>query len=139
MKKRATDTNNDEAAATGTTPTVPASKKVNMTSLFFANMKRVARMNSRNIIFVCVQITNPNVVSAVCRYVRILRMSVARVGAALFLKVKTDVNIFLLNLCNAFLSIANNICWCCGVHSQNAGGRRSKGSNMTSTWQPIPN
>jgi hypothetical protein len=139
MKERATDANNDEAAATDTTPTVPISKKVNMTSLFFANMKWVARMNSHNIILTCVQITNPNVVNAVCRQVRVPRMSVARVGAVLFLKVKTDVNIFLLNLCNAFLSIASNICWCCGMHSQNAGGGRSKCSNMTSIWQPIPN
>ena len=102
-KERAVDAANDDLVATGTTPTVPVSKKVSNNNIFFANMeregtmKRVASMNSRNKIFTCVQITNPNMVSAACRQVRVPRMSMAGVGAALFLKVRADLNLFLLN------------------------------------------
>ena len=143
-KERAVDANNNDLAATGTTPTVPASKKVSNNNIFFANMewaggmKWVASINSGNIIIAFMQITDPNMVSAACRQVRVPRMSVAGVGAALFLKVRADLNLSLLNYCNGFCSIASNMMLVLRCGHTECRRRRGKG-NKTSTRQPNPN
>jgi hypothetical protein len=64
-------------------------------------MDRVDCNSSPNKIFACVQIANSNVVRAVCRQVRVPRMSVGGVGAALFMKVRADIILILFNWCNA--------------------------------------
>jgi hypothetical protein len=66
------------------------------------NMDRVDCISSPNKIFVCVQITNSNVISSVCRQVRVPRMSVGGVGAALFMKVGADILLIVFNWRNAF-------------------------------------
>ena len=51
-------------------------------------MNRATTISFPAMIFACVQNAHPNVVITACRQLRVPRMSVAGVGAAVFMKVR---------------------------------------------------
>ena len=105
-KEREVRAGKEGLPGSGTALTAPPAKKVSDNENVLAKIQRattmrwVAYIPSSNTVFACVQNAHPNAVITACRQVRVPRMSVAGVGAALFSKVRAELHLFLSNWCN---------------------------------------
>ena len=99
-KERAALIDNKDLAATDASLPIPPPNKVTRNNFLLCNLKREgcttlpASFTFSNTIFACAQDTVAHAVRTACRQLRVPRMSVCGVGAALYMKVRTGCFLF---------------------------------------------